>query len=248
MSPILERRPRSEISTVRGADPGRAAPSPEAGSEDAPRGVLPFPLKRIGDARQVMIVTARSWTSTQARLEAYELDASGWTCRIGPVPARVGRTGMIPADRRLQGSGTTPAGTFALTMAFGLEPLEDTLMPYAQITSDDHWWVADPSSQHYNALRHGEQGGFRCTESGRAASERLVSHRPEYDHVLVIDFNRPRPLRSRGSGIFVRIGNGLATDGGVSVDRLVLLEVLRWLNPALRPVITIAPERSISSF
>ncbi len=232
---------------MNGADPGLTAPSPDDGPEDAPRGLLPFPLKRIGDARQVVIVTARSWTSTQARLEAYEQDRNGWT-RVIDSPARVGRTGMVPAERRIQGSGTTPAGTFPLTVAFGLQPSPDSPMPYAHITSEDLWWVADPSSQYYNTLRVGEHGGFRCTESGRSGSERLLGRDPEYDYVVVIDFNRPRPVRSRGSGIFVRISNGLATDGSVAVDRLVLVELLRWLNPALHPVITIAPERSVAMF
>lgn len=224
------------------------AAASDGGADESPRGVLPFPLKYLGPARQVVIITARTWTSTQARLEAFENGSQGWSCVCGPYPARVGRTGMIPADRRVQGSGTTPAGTFTLTMAFGLEPDPGGLLPYAHITSPDHWWVADPGSPHYNTLRLREQGGFRPTESGRRGSERIAAHPAEYEHAVVVDFNRPSPVRTRGSGIFVRTSTGLATDGSVTVGRDALLMLLGWLDPTRHPVITIAPERSIAQY
>jgi L,D-peptidoglycan transpeptidase YkuD (ErfK/YbiS/YcfS/YnhG family) len=219
-----------------------------AETEESHRGVLPFPLKYLGNAGQLILVTSRSWSGTQARLEAFEDGSQGWTCVIGPVPARIGHTGMIPGDRRLQGSGTTPAGTFPITEAFGIQPDPGTLLPYAQITSEDHWWVCDPVSVHYNTLRLGAQGGFRVREDGRRGSERLAAHPEEYPYALVVDFNRPTPDRRRGAGIFLRASRGVATDGGIGVDIDVLLALLRWLDPARHPVTTLAPERSAAQF
>lgn len=216
------------------------------GAEQGPRLLLPFPLKHLGPARQVVIVTCPSWTSTQARLEAFEDGPRGWVSVLGPMPARVGRTGMIAQERQVRNSGTTPAGTFELTMAFGLAPDPGTRMPYIHVTSPDHWWVTDPMSPYYNTLRLGEQGGFHPAESGRHACERIVAHPPEYQHVVVIDFNRPYPIRTRGSGIFIRATTGHATDGSVAIDPEALPELLRWLDPALHPVIAMAPERAIA--
>ena len=214
--------------------------------EQAARALLPYPLKRIGPARQVVIVTSRTWTSTIAELRAYQDGDHGWRLVLGPVQARIGRTGMIAAARRVQGSGTTPSGTFSLTMAFGLEPDPGTRLPYTHVISQDHWWVADPMSPHYNTLRAGERGGFHPTEAGRRASERIVSHRAEYPYAIVVDFNRPAPTRTMGSGIFLRATTGFSTDGSVALDREPLLELLCWLDPDLHPVVVIAPERAVA--
>ncbi|HET9656851.1 MAG TPA: hypothetical protein VFP72_15970 [Kineosporiaceae bacterium] len=210
--------------------------------------LLPYPLKRIGQAKQVIIVTTRSWTGTQAQLEAYEELEGGWERVIGPAQARVGRTGMIAAEKRVAGSGTTPAGTFPLTMTFGLEPDPGTKMPYVYVTDADRWWVTDPSSPHYNQLRSGEEGGFHPSEHGKRGSLRLHAHPKELAFAVVIDFNRPYPVRTRGAGIFIQVSTGLSTDGSVAVERDCLLQLLEWLDPHKHPVITLAPERVIAQY
>jgi L,D-peptidoglycan transpeptidase YkuD (ErfK/YbiS/YcfS/YnhG family) len=205
-------------------------------------------LKRLGTAHQAVVVTSRSWSGTQAQLEGYQLTEDGWLRMLGPLPARVGRTGMIPADRRIASSGTTPAGTFSLSLAFGLQPDPGTAMPYVHIASEDQWWVGDSLSPHYNGLRAAAEGGFLARESGSRASKRIAAHPCEYAYVVVIDFNRPDPVRTRGSGVFVRVSNGLSTDGSVAVDQDALLQLLGWLDPLQDPVITIAPERVVSQY
>jgi L,D-peptidoglycan transpeptidase YkuD (ErfK/YbiS/YcfS/YnhG family) len=229
---------------VEGPGPGHGG----AGHRQPRRHVLPYALKRLGLARQLVVVVSRSWTGTQARLEAYEDGPHGWELVMGPELARVGRTGMIPAQRRVAGSGTTPAGTFPLTLAFGLEPDPGTAVPYVHVTSDDHWWVGDPASAHYNNLRLGAAGGFHGSEHGKRGSKRIAAHPGEYAYALVIDFNRPVPDRKQGAGICIRVSTGLSTDGSVAVEREVLVELLRWLDPVRDPMITIAPERVISQY
>jgi L,D-peptidoglycan transpeptidase YkuD (ErfK/YbiS/YcfS/YnhG family) len=213
-----------------------------------PRAPLPYPLKHVGAARQVVIATTRSWTGTLASLEAFEQGPGGWSRALEPTTARIGRLGLIPASRRRQGSGTTPAGTFGLTTAFGLAPDPGSRLPYTHVTCEDTWWVGDPTSRHYNTPRSAEQGGFRRIEHGRHASERIAAHPVEYRHAVVIDFNRPNPVHSRGSGIFLRGGVGHATDGGLALEPDELVRLLRWLDPASQPVIVIAPERVIADF
>jgi len=193
-------------------------------------------------------VTSRSWTGTQARLEGYQDGPRGWQSVLGPLPARVGRTGMIAAERRIAGSGTTPAGTFPLSFAFGLEPDPGTALPYVHVTSDDDWWVADPLSPHFNTLRSAAEGGFTARTTGSNASQRIAAYPAEYAYAVVIDFNRPYPVRTRGAGVFLRVSTGLSTDGSVAADREALVELLRWLDPDQNPVITLAPERVIAQY
>jgi L,D-peptidoglycan transpeptidase YkuD (ErfK/YbiS/YcfS/YnhG family) len=231
-----------------GVRPGDAEQGRGPGVEAHHTGVLPYPLKYLGSAAQLVLVTSRSWTGTQARLEAYENGPEGWQRMLGPVPARVGRTGMIPAERRIAGSGTTPAGTFPLSLALGLEPDPGTAMPYQHLTSGDQWWVGDPFSQHYNNLRSQAEGGFLPRESGRRASKLLAARPVEYAYAVVVDFNRPYPVRTRGAGVFLRVSNGLSTDGSVALEREDLLELLRWLDPERGPVITLAPERVVGQY
>jgi len=202
----------------------------------------------LGPARQVVIVVSRSWTGTQARLEAWEEGANGWQLALGPVPARLGRIGMVAQERCLARSGATPAGTFPLTLAFGLRPDPGTRMPYVHVTAEDEWWVGDPVSPHYNGLRSAAQQGFRPTESGSRGSKRIAAHPERYGYAVVVDFNRPYPDRSLSWGIFLRVSTGLSTDGSVAIDEGDLAGLLRWLDPASQPVVTIAPERVIAQY
>jgi L,D-peptidoglycan transpeptidase YkuD (ErfK/YbiS/YcfS/YnhG family) len=215
-------------------------------SREGQHGSLPFRVSRLGNSGQLLIVSCASWNSTHAVLEAYERDGESWSRVLEPVEARIGSTGMVEAERRRQGTGTTPAGMFTLTEAFGLAPDPGTALPYSHVTSSDHWWVCDPGSPHYNQLRLSTAGGFRPTDTGRRASERIVDHAPEYDHVVVVDFNRPHPDRSLGSGIFIRGGVTLPTDGGVGIAPENVLRLLAWLDPARRPVVTIGTERFLA--
>ena len=62
---------------------------------------------------------------------------------------------------------------------------------------------------------------------------------PAYDYAAVIAYNTAR-VRGRGSAIFLHVGTGSATAGCVSLPRLELLRILRWLRPAAHPQITIS--------
>jgi L,D-peptidoglycan transpeptidase YkuD (ErfK/YbiS/YcfS/YnhG family) len=207
-------------------------------------------LRRVrvpATARQVIVVRAATWTTSWATLEAFERTASGgWVRRFGPMSARVGARGMVVGSVRRQGTMKTPAGFYRITQAFGRYPDPGTTVPYTRV-GWDHWWVQDNYSRYYNYLRRGSQGGFLRTERGARASERLYRFNPEYDYSAVIDFNRPKPVRYRGSGIFLHIHGGGATAGCVSVTRAQMVALLRWMQPAKRPVIIMGEDNWLYS-
>jgi L,D-peptidoglycan transpeptidase YkuD (ErfK/YbiS/YcfS/YnhG family) len=209
---------------------------------------LPARLAHTDTSTQVLVVTSASWRTTWAQLRVYEKRDGRWRLVMGPMTARVGYSGMRPAARRIQGDGTTPAGTFAITNAFGIKADPGTDLPYWRIRSRDQWWVGDRRSRYYNQPRWGSAGGFRRTERGVDGSERLIGYPTQYAYSAVIDFNRPKPVVGRGSGIFLHVNGRGSTAGCVSVTSANLVRILRWLDPGAKPKITIAPAAVVMSY
>lgn len=209
---------------------------------------LPARLTHLGNATQSIVVTSSSWRASTATLEAYERRGGTWRRVLGPVTARVGWAGMVPGSRRKQGTGTTPAGTYALSEAFGTLPDPGAKLRYRLIDSPDWWWVEDPRSPYYNGMRFGRQGGFARTERGRYGSEQLIGHQPAYHYAAVIDFNRPKPVAGRGAGIFLHVNGTGATAGCVSVAEPDMIALMRWLDPAKHPRITMAPRSVVTGY
>lgn len=187
--------------------------------------------------RQVIVVTAPRWRSTTGTVLLYQRSGSGWR-RVAAWGARLGYGGLVVGTRRVQGTGTTPAGAYTITEAFGRQADPGTLLPYTKVTSD-HWWVEDRRSAYYNQMRLGSRGGFALRTTGYNASEHLLSMGAQYDYAAVVDFNRPDPVIGRGAGIFLHAFGTGATGGCVAIRRDRMRLTLRWLKPAQHPWIII---------
>ncbi|MDF2968293.1 MAG: secreted protein [Nocardioidaceae bacterium] len=188
--------------------------------------------------RQVVTVNARAgWHAGVALWRRTE--QHGWQRVTRARDGRTGYGGLVPARQRRQGTGTTPLGTFRVTETFGLadEP-GGSRMPFHRVRAGDYW-VQDNASAYYNQLRNKRQGGFRWRASGYNSSERLRDYRGQYRWSVVIDFNRPRPVRHRGSGIFLHVNGAGATGGCVSTPRGFVRQTMRRLQPQLHPVVAI---------
>ncbi len=66
-----------------------------------------------------------------------------------------------------------------------------------------------------------------------------MHNQPAYDYAAVIAYNTAR-TPGLGSAIFLHVGTGTATAGCVSLPAWQLLDVLRWLSPGSRPLISIS--------
>jgi L,D-peptidoglycan transpeptidase YkuD (ErfK/YbiS/YcfS/YnhG family) len=219
-----------------------AAPVSPAAAASAP---LPERLRAIGDARQVIVVTAADWSTSRATLQMWERYSGGWS-RKATMAARLGWSGFSWATERRQGDGSTPAGTFTLTRAFGLREDPGTRLPYRRAWSDDYWVYDARCPSSYNTWQKWSR--TRCWSFDEA--EKLVSYGAQYEAAAVIDFNIPSPGRPadvrRGGGIFLHVNGSGATAGCVSLARSDLLRVLRWLDPAKAPRIVMAPSSVIT--
>ncbi|SDE99070.1 L,D-peptidoglycan transpeptidase YkuD, ErfK/YbiS/YcfS/YnhG family [Blastococcus fimeti] len=227
-----EERERAEAAAVARAVPrSRVAEPAVVSAAPEPRSPSGLPLGvDAGSSRQVVTVVAPSAGSTGAVLTAWERGADGWVPVLGPMNARVGSAGV---GRASESSTRTPAGTFSLSEAFGRAGDPGTGLPYRVVDGDD-WWVSDVHSPRYNQYAECARGTCDFDE---AVSENLAEV-AVYQHAVVLDYNRGG-TPGAGSAFFLHVSNGAATAGCVAIDAGSLVALLRWLDPAARPLIAI---------
>ncbi len=178
---------------------------------------------------QVLTVEAGSPSATVAVVEMWQLTSDGAYDRVGgPFSADVGRHGV---GHTREGEERTPSGVFTLTRAFGSLPRDGIRLAYRRTNPDD-WWDEDPSTAGYNefVISRYSPGGD---------SENLYYAGVAYSHAVVINYNTDPIVRGAGSGFFLHVGDGQATAGCVAVTPRALDAIMRWLNPARHPVISI---------
>ena len=176
--------------------------------------------------RQLITVEAATTRTTHATLRTWRRVGRCWAAAGGPYAARVGWNGL--RRNRREGDGTTPIGTFPIgrTM-YGNEPNPGVRFPYVRLRCGD-WWVEDPASPVYNTFQRvgcGRRPPFRVTTPDMSQERRAFAF------LAVVDFNMRPVVRGRGSGIFLHVATGSATNGCVSLGRRDLVRVLGWLAP-----------------
>jgi L,D-peptidoglycan transpeptidase YkuD (ErfK/YbiS/YcfS/YnhG family) len=178
--------------------------------------------------RQLITVTAASYTTTYATFTAYHQAGGRWIRLFGPWTARIGYNGMARPGTEREGSGHTPSGTYGFGFFFGVDRNPGVRFPYRHAYPFDVW-DDDPSSRLYNEWVDG-----RLLSPGKDPEP--MHNVPAYDYSAVIAYNTAR-TPGLGSAIFLHVGTGTATGGCVSLPAAELLKVLRWLNPARSPQI-----------
>jgi L,D-peptidoglycan transpeptidase YkuD (ErfK/YbiS/YcfS/YnhG family) len=178
---------------------------------------------------QVITVEAQSPLSQRAVLRTWQLASDGRYVQVfPPVLAWVGVNGVRPTR---EGLGRTPVGIFTMTQAFGNQPNNGTRLPYVYVERDD-WWDENPVSPHYNRL-------VVSPVSPGGDSENLYDAGIAYAHAVVINYNTNPVVKGAGSGFFLHVSFGSATEGCVAISEDHLDQIMRWLNPSLHPVISI---------
>jgi L,D-peptidoglycan transpeptidase YkuD (ErfK/YbiS/YcfS/YnhG family) len=213
----------------------------------APAQAVPAPAELVldgvrvaADAGTTQVVTVNHTSGHRARVTFWQLVAETWVARRRTAEGRIGFGGLVVGDRRVQGTGTTPLGTYGLLSVFGTHPSRDAgALDYRRIRRGDYW-VQDNASPHYNRYRSKSEGGFRwwLPASNVNASERLTDYRRPYEWSIVTGFNLEQ-VRHRGSGIFLHVNGRGATAGCVSAPRRFLRALVRRLDPAAAPVLAI---------
>jgi L,D-peptidoglycan transpeptidase YkuD (ErfK/YbiS/YcfS/YnhG family) len=191
---------------------------------------------------QVLTVQAATATSTTANVIMWELNSHGVYVRAYPymMTSWVGERGVGATRDNL---ARTPAGVFTLTQAFGNQPSNGTKLPYFRAGPSD-WWNGEDASPAYNTHVH-------QANSPGPGSENLYYAGAVYAHAVVINYNMSPVVKGAGSAFFLHVSNGQPTLGCVSMGTANLDRVMRWLDPAKHPVISIgvglAAQKIISS-
>jgi L,D-peptidoglycan transpeptidase YkuD (ErfK/YbiS/YcfS/YnhG family) len=151
--------------------------------------------------------------------------AAGLTARCA-----LGRTGI--AQRKREGDGATPAGSFRL-VAVLYRPdrvrRPRTALPVTAIDPDSGW-CDDPTDRAYNQP-------VRLPYA--AGHERLWRADRLYDVVVVLDYNLSPAIPGAGSAIFLHIAreNFAPTEGCVAVAPETMRRLLPRLGPRTQIVI-----------
>jgi L,D-peptidoglycan transpeptidase YkuD (ErfK/YbiS/YcfS/YnhG family) len=201
--------------------PGRATPA-----------LLPDRMADTHGAAQLVAVT----NVGGGRLEAFERVGGRWRRAFGPMPAKIGAQGF--SARVSERTTATPIGLFTLSEAFGTEPDPGTSLPYRQARYGDVW-VDDPGSPGYNTLQPDD------ADFSRGSGEQLWRLTAAYPYAVVIDYNRSPVVPGAGSAFFLHATIPAPSQGCVTIDRIRLVALLRWLRPAARPRIALGPLNAV---
>ena len=189
-----------------------------------------YVLARIPSSATTQLVTvgAASYGTSWATFNTFKWSGVTWVHRDGPWAARIGQDGMAVPGQKIEGDVLTPQGTYGFSFMFGVLANPGVMFSWRHAYTYDYW-DDDPASPLYN-----EWVDVRNQDPG--ASPEPMHNVPVYDYAAVIAYNTAR-VPGAGSAIFLHVGDGSATAGCVSLPATRLLVVLRWLNPALHPVI-----------
>ena len=134
--------------------------------------------------------------AARAVLRAWErTDDGGWRLHTGPVRARVGYNGFVRADKRRQGTGTSPAGTSRWSRASATGPTPGRRCPTGRSTATTGGPTTRATRSTYNVLQPRRVPSARWrTSLGRGPLRATAS---QYRYVAVLDFNLPGGVHRR---------------------------------------------------
>lgn len=220
---------------------------------------------------QILLVVSPSWDSPIGTLRRFERtrDAGG-AGGLGPqrfrpvgapIPVSLGRAGLawrsdegapappLPGPRKREGDGRAPAGALALGDAWGYAAAAPpgTRLAYHAMTAEDRC-VDDPAAPAYNQLlKAPPQPG----DGGPPWASAEVLRRGDdlYRYLIVVRYNMDRPRPGAGSCIFIHLHSapGAPTAGCTAMAEEDLRLLLRWLDPARRPLLVQLPAPALAA-
>ncbi len=193
---------------------------------------------QIGESRQLIFATNRDPSSSVVTIQILERNDGVWRMVLPEFAGSIGAKGFASIGEKREGDGKSPTGIFPLMMAFGYDPSVETKMPYRQATEDD-FWVDDAGSEDYNKWVRGKPNA--------TSWEKMRRDSDQYKYGLVIGYNMDPVVKGKGSAIFLHVWrDGGATLGCVSMPEEMVLRILRWLDPARKPLIVMGTESELS--
>ncbi|MBX9823780.1 MAG: hypothetical protein K2Y27_02175 [Xanthobacteraceae bacterium] len=205
----------------------------------------------LGDARRLVLVTARSFNELAAEMQLYERASAAepWRALGAAEPVVLGRGGIgwsqffrrfarAGEPIKVEGDKRVPAGFYRIGRSFGTVP---SSRPGHIRVTDDTVCVYEPSSPHYNRIVS------RTVAGPDVRVENMSRMLPMYRRGLVVDY--PTDGRSQaGSCIFIHVWRTptTGTAGCVAMPE-PRVEALQDFA-AGGAVIAILPQRALERF
>ena len=153
--------------------------------------------------------------------------ASGHQLSAGPYQFAciIGRSGLIAADKKTEGDGATPTGSWPLRGLFyrpdrtDADMLRQTSLLPCRPTTNQIGWVDDPLSPNYN-----QPMMLPCAPH----HEQLWRQDGLYDLILPLGYNDGPVTPHKGSAIFLHCAEAdtLSTEGCIALLKVDLLMLL----------------------
>jgi L,D-peptidoglycan transpeptidase YkuD (ErfK/YbiS/YcfS/YnhG family) len=206
---------------------------------------------QLRTARQCLVVVVDDLNARAGVLHAFERTSSrsGWQRHGTAIPVVLGKKGLAwgrgiinfnSATRKVEGDNKAPAGIFGLGPAFGYAPKSAARwikLPYVPLTKNSEG-IDDPRSRYYNKL----VDRSKVARVDWRSSEHMLRADTLYKWGVVVAHN-PSATPSAGSCIFLHVwkNSRSATAGCTAIAEPDLVNLLRWLDPARRPVLIQMP-------
>ncbi|MBS4179192.1 SH3 domain-containing protein [Lederbergia citrea] len=193
-------------------------------------------LKTVDKNKQLILVTSNGFNSRSADIQTFEKNSKGEWIPVLIIKGHIGKYGFTNNMR--EGGASSPVGKYTIGTAFGQKTNPGTKLPYRKITSDDVW-VDDPKSPLYNTWQSKKK------TKGKWKSAENMTH-PLYKYGFVINYNTKR-TPYKGSAIFFHIGDSY-TLGCTATSEANVIKILKWLDPAKKPVIIQTPIGNLNNY
>jgi L,D-peptidoglycan transpeptidase YkuD (ErfK/YbiS/YcfS/YnhG family) len=192
--------------------------------------------KKIGPSSQVLLVGNANPAVIDVHITPWERKRGAWQRPFASMEGVIGRNGFAPPGKKREGDGRTPAGTFPLGTVFGYGPSLPTRMPYRQATVDD-LWIDDVQAADYNRW-------VRRGTTKAASFERMKRDDVLYKYGIIVEYNTNPVIKGYGSAIFFHLwrAKGVPTSGCIALSEDDLLRIIKWLDPAARPLVVLGAE------
>lgn len=205
----------------------------------------------LPQARQLIIVSAESWSSETGKLQMVSKVSGAWVRHGKDVAVVLGRglgwgrglhRNLRLGPRKREGDGRAPAGIFSLGPAFGYSrnPPAGCRLSYRALTERDYF-VDDPKAKEYNQWVELPRG--KAPKQLWRSAEKMLRPDPLYELGIVIHHNLAPIIPGGGSAIFFHVWRNASTPtvGCTAMARRDLLNLIRWLDPAKKPLLIQAP-------
>jgi L,D-peptidoglycan transpeptidase YkuD (ErfK/YbiS/YcfS/YnhG family) len=212
--------------------------------------------------RQIIVGITETWAGNKAKLQRFTRKSGAWTAvdstpisavlgpkglawgrGLNPVPANaISAAGGAGAKRtKREGDKRSPAGVFSLGKAYGYDPLwaARTKLEYITVTPAD-LFIEDSASEFYNKQIRLDHPAASPWELSQQMEQTDPAHRLE----VVVGHNTPSPIPGAGSAILLHIWrqNGKKfTTGCTAMADADMETIIRWLDPAARPLYVLLP-------